>query len=623
MESRTATVEDILNVFELAATPGDLELDAHLRAAFEVDQGRPLVEALADVDPGVLLAVAVTAIEPVAAMIRDIYSWLGEVADIKSVGNLSIPVGDALMNDMDLDLARYRAYERSVLEGVQQSRFVPSRLPSNSPLFNCHDLHWPPTCFGRGQGQGMLNVRCCSCEPQVAERFGHLEKLLSAAAGALAEEPCPRPLQPDLSSGPRNSFLSSLARWFEEVSRRTSDAGKCSYSDEFVARYLREGLTDLEGCFETVTVEQLRSFFDLPYWKHRWQLYEIWILHVVMDSFGTPRWSPRLTGTVWDLKAGSLNRKAIATVKLRDGSELRCYYQHQSAPPEAIVEGAEDRPEILVTRTEDAAHRAAPGTSGESVILAVEAKARKAYALQDLKSATFALVEWHPDRILGSSYFPTVGAPDDLHTRRYGDHEIALATRMQPGSPTQSSTNEWLRSMWRDLVGVRVAVFAVDVSGSMTPGEAAQRITLMGNTYGSTELPGIDVVLLTTFGCSDPTLNPLTALTAEAISETGLDLTPRAPTEDFSGAITAWTAQLTASYPKCESVELHLFTDGEWASTRDLQALQEYSESGVPSYIHLVGRYRELISPELRPFVMAATSYAAPVTAETSADPRS
>ncbi|WP_327094696.1 hypothetical protein OIE68_31990 [Nocardia vinacea] len=616
-----ASIDDILEALELGGAAGEKELEGELRAAFGIADDQDLRQALADTAPALVLAAVATAAAPVATMIRELYEWLGQLAGTKSTANLSVSVSDDQMNEMKLDLEQYAAYERAIIEDVLEAEFIPSRLPPRTPLVNCHDAHFPPTCFGRNDDPSAETKRCRSCEAGVAEKFERLERGLDIVARVMTATPSPS------AEGPRRSPRRSTdAEWFlrrlpdilPEVRQRTGKRDGCSYSNDFVAHYIRDGLTDLEACFEIVSVQQLRKFFDLPYWKKRWQIYEIWVVRIVMDSYGTRRWSPRLTGTDWDLKAGSVNPLAIATSLLGDGRELRFYYQHQSTPPASLVAGVGDRPEILVTIAEDPAQGAEPGAKEEKVLIAVEAKARLRYGLQDMKSSTIALIEWQPHRVLGASYFSLTSDTDNLHTQTMNGCEIALAERLRPGSQSASKTAGWLKACWRDLVAQRIGIVAVDISGSMKPGAAAQRIDMIGKASG---IEGLDLItdfdqlLLTTFGSHSPRLVPLAALTSSAITDTGVDLQPSMPTEAVAAAANAWIEQIESHYPVRQRVDLHLFTDGSW-SNADVRALDICREAGMHIQVHLVPTEgRSTPHPGLSTFLGAATGF--PPTAET------
>jgi hypothetical protein len=598
-----ASVSDLITVLELGTTSGDTDLADKLRSTFGVAPEADLANALEAVPPGDVLAALASAVAPVARMVHDLYTWLGRLADVRSAANLSVRVTDAQMQTMDLDPARYEAYEQTIVEEVSRTEFDPSLLPPDSKLLSIHDSHWNPACL---DGTITPSARCENCRPEVAAEFRELENLLRVAAAAMSEGD----VQADTLVGGRRFFFEELARWFPRVTPRMWPLAECPYRIPFFADYLRLGLPDLVGCFREISAQQLKRFFDLPYWKARWQIYELWILRLVLDSYDTSRWLPTLTDGAWDLKAGSTNPQAIATAQLIDGTELRCYYQHESVPPASLFPGLRDRPELLVTLAHTPTKPASPGTDAEPVLLAVEAKARSNYVPQDLKSAILPLLEWQPQRVLGASYFTSTGA-DRLHVQQFAGTAVGVAEALIPGAASGPATTAWLVELWQDLSRPQVTIIAADTSASMPPRAAKKHLQAMAELsrnvprpHWADSLAEADCLFLSTFGGPTPGLRLLPEFSAKAIAETRIQLAPGTSGQDLERAVTEWQAGLGNVPAHRVHLDVHLITDGWWTDN-DLVALKSYRLAGATVHLHLVdapdhARFRE----ELRSLVV-------------------
>ncbi|WP_328442843.1 vWA domain-containing protein [Amycolatopsis sp. NBC_00438] len=594
-----ASVEDLLAVLQLSDSSGETELADDLRKRFGVAPGDDLASALRSVPPGEVLAALTTAIAPVAAMVRELYEWLGKLGDVQSTANLTVRVTDAQLLSMNLDPARYEAYERKVLEEVSATEFDLALLPSGTPIFSLHDFHWKPSCL---TGDVTKAASCQACRPSTAGDFSRLERLLRVASASIALSP-QHAAHDDLSF-----FADRLPRWVETVTSRQDGRDTCPHERDYVSDYLRRGLPDLAGCFREVTVQQLKSFFELPYWKARWQVFELWTLSVVLDSYGTREWTPVLVEGVWNLKAGSTNPAPIATAEALESGEIRCYYQYESSPPAGLFPGTRDRPEMLVTLAERRGDPFAPGSAAEPVLLAVEAKARADYGPQEFKGAVFPLLEWRPRRILGMSYFPVTGA-DRLQIQAAGATSIGVAEAAAPGTGSAVETRLWLEELWRELPRLRITFVVADVSGSMPKRGAQGCLEKLTRTLTDDPPPGhierilrSDLLLLGTFG-GPPQLRVISELTAHEIKMSGLDFDPGKRSQDLCDAVEQWLDLVGRCTPRLREFHLHLITDGVW-NDDDVAAFERCRQAGVEVRVHCLDDHAWNGRDELLPYLV-------------------
>lgn len=588
-----ASVQDVLKMFHLKDSD-EPDLAAAIRSRFGLADDADLEDDLRGVPPGEVLAVLAAVVAPVAAMVRELYAWLAEFADVRSTANLSVRLTGDHMTALILDPERYQAYEQAVVDSVSRIEYVPSRLPVESPLYDFHDFHQPPSCL---RSAAENEARCSACRPDVAGAFERFERLLRAAASSGAKlvpesNRAESPMVDHFIRDRRRWFVENLPRHIDEVLKRKSFR-RCSYAVPRMAEYLDRGLPDLAECFHEVTAEEIRKFFDLPYWKARWQLYEAWLLHVVLRSYGTAYWRPNLTGGVWDLKAGSTNRTPVATASLAKRRQLRCYYQYQSTPPRSLRSAAGARPELLITRVDEAAQATVPGDAGEPVILAVEAKARMDYSVRQMEAETFVLLEWEPKWVLGASYFSLTGA-EELHARTIAGANVALGEGLVPDSTATTALRDWLCRMWTETCGEHVTVIAVDASSSMPRGAAVSRLAAMASTARDGDSPGWlrdvtigDRLYLTTFGAGKAKLYRLDELTANAVSPYADHLRPTRGYTSLEVALNRWRAELAGVVRLCRRLDLHFVTDGH-LSDRDIAVIDELDRSGHVVHVHLV-----------------------------------
>lgn len=588
MVVQSASVRDVLEMFHLGDATAEPELTAALRSRFGLADDADLADALRDVPPSEVLACLAAVAAPVAAMVRELYGWLAEFDGVRSTANLSVRLSDEQMTELTLDPEQYRAYEQAVVESVSKVGFDPSRLPAESPLYRALDVHWPPDCARPAVATADL-PQCRVCRPEVAGEFKRFEQLLQAAAKACAEDS----VEHHVFDGPRARFVAMLPRYVDELLTRLG-VDPCAYTRRYTAEYVGQGMPDLAGCFHEVTEEEIRRFFDLPYWRARWQLYEVWLLHVVLSSYGTTRWKPNLTKGTWDLKAGSTNKPPVATAGLANGRELRCYYQHDSTPPGSLVPGTRDRPELLITEAHEAVLATVPGDDGEPVVLAAEAKTRLNYPWQDMKGSVYALLEWEPRRVLGASFFSLTGS-EELYTGTAGSVRIALGDRLVPDSKATTALRVWLRRMWVETCWDHVTVIAVDVSGSMAESAATTKLEAMATIADEVDWPewadGIvvsDRLYLAVFGAGRTDLLPLEELSVEAVARFAHRLQPANGAVRLRRAWRSWLDNLDRDATNGR-LALHLVSDGR-LNDDDIKVLHELEAAGHLIHVHLVER---------------------------------
>jgi hypothetical protein len=200
--------------------------------------------------------------------------------------------------------------------------------------------------------------------------------------------------------------------------------------------------------FGTTSIEKMASdFIDLPLWKFRWQVYELWVLSTVLQYF-----EPLGFGLQRSLNGNSLLELGIKTTVARHSpTQGSIVYQ----PTYAIADGREVKPDIVVTLNQD--------VSSGRVGLIIEAKQRA------------EMTQAHVDDV-ADRYSQAVSAPEGrviiVNYDALGScqspipDKVALLGEVLPGSAAEQ---EMLRHIALSAVvrQLRHEVWYVDVSVSM------------------------------------------------------------------------------------------------------------------------------------------------------------
>jgi hypothetical protein len=229
--------------------------------------------------------------------------------------------------------------------------------------------------------------------------------------------------------------------WEECQARHRNPDISCPLEHESHRNYFYEALSAFRNAQRSNLVEAIRTFLALPYWRKRWEFYEVWFVMLVLRSFGLARLQLQIDNNQWHLKVGGVGRLPIASGRMDNDKRIEFYYQFEGVPPQGIVPNAKDRPELLVFGQGSANIR--------RCLLAVEVKARerRGFDIQAMKGETLALLEWSPMAILGGSYFQ-LSRSSTLFKQQFGGSQVVIADGCSPGSLTTSELYRWLDEFW-------------------------------------------------------------------------------------------------------------------------------------------------------------------------------
>lgn len=436
----TATVHDLLASLNYRKGNAEQDIIDALRRRFGISTNCKLEEALKDKTPAQVLEAILQELQPFAYMIADVYTFLAD-AETHVGGKLEVLVPTDQARALKIDPRKFTRYEREIVETIQSFDIDVDLLPADGHWTNFHDGYWPPRCFEQ-QRSGEEITRCGVCLPErrIAD-FEHLTAYYEALA-RMAREQLELPLDDQLPPPAYLSWESILWRWEDCLGRTGEWHDQCILEYPELRHFFERSLSEFRAASHSRTVDNIRKFLALPYWKQRWQFYEVWFVTIVLRSYGLSNLRLETTAGKWRLDVGSVIPKPIATGRCGYRGEIKFYYQYQGTPPSSIFSGKQDRPEMLVNYEN--------GFGKQQCLMAAEVKARekKGFGLQDMKGSIFSLLEWEPGTIVGASYYD-LGSGTLLSSQIIKNTELVFADMCQPRSLAATELTKWLEEFWK------------------------------------------------------------------------------------------------------------------------------------------------------------------------------
>lgn len=520
---KATEIRDLLTSLGLGTDSEEAEAAQLLREAYDLSPDTDLHVALAEVAPAEVLAHLLSAVRPFALMVTEIYSFLGRAA-AKTNGHLELYV-PLENNPLRLDTRRFAQYEKEILTKIQATELDMEVLEASREWKNFHDGYFPPDCAVDED----TSERCSHCSgPNIAKDAAYVTKCLDALYERVVSS----------RSTPNDDML----RQFWSTSRqRRRNGDNCSWHQRYTRRYFVESAREFRSAERPVDIQSVLKVLALPYWRHRWQLFEVWFLVTVLDSLGLAHLTVRTDGGEWRLAVGSVDKEPVATYALRGGAQLEVFYQFQGIPPAGLFAHDEDRPKLLVLLRD--------GGGSKKTLLAGEAKARRGMSRQDFEGALYGLAKWNPEMVLGANYF-AFGAYSGVLEQDLRGMRVLAASACEPGGQVAQEILHRLRHFWRDTVGETVTVFLVDTSGSMRHlplRQTAER--LVSSPFNSPS-----EVMIATFSQS------VAFYSVEDLQQGRVDLSVGGPT-NLADAVLACQAELRRRCPNATRTEVVLVTD--------------------------------------------------------------
>jgi hypothetical protein len=547
-----ATVRNLLGSLDYGKSTAERDILEGLRQHFAVIPDADLERAL-DAEPASrVLAAILELLRPFAYMILDVYGFLADAA-VRTEGNLEVHVPLDEAQELNLNLKYFRQFEQPLISSVTALAFDPTLLPKEGNWRIFHDEFWPPDCASfESRGER----RCSFCPPEtLAGDFSRFVRYFDEL-DRLAEEQLRLPPESQTASPTTFDWKSIRDRWSDCKKRRPHDLNTCSMEREWVRDFFTGALKEFDAAHRSVSVGDIRRFLALPYWKQRWQLYEVWFVTLLLRSYGLANLELKTDGSDWTLAVGKVSAKPIAIGNLADGDNVEFYYQYQGVPPSPLFKNCVDRPEVLVRRAQTG-----------KVLLVSEVKARTHFGTQDMKGALFALEEWNADAIVGLNYFD-MGSGVSLSTLRRNGTEIVAADECTPRSAVAKELSEWLANFWARTLGDFISVLLIDTSGSM-PGHLIP--SAIKHVRRKIMRDGASNLLLATFS------DAVRFYPSGALDEGSVETQPSGGTA-LSRAVAECRSALATRFPAAGQVSVHVVTDLD-VEREEIRDLIEWARS--------------------------------------------
>lgn len=531
-----ATVKDLLGSLDYGKPTAERDILEGLRQHFSVVPDADLERALDAEQASRVLAAILELLRPFAYMILDVYGFLADAA-VRTEGNLEVHVPLDEARKLNLNLKHFREFEQPVANSVAALAFDPTLLPREGNWRIFHDGFWPPDCASFEPSDPERRCSFCPTETLAGE-FSRFRRYFEEL-DQFAEEQLRLPAGSQAPSPTTFDWKSIRQRWCDCTRRRARDLNTCSMEEEWVRDFFTASLKEFDAARRSVSVGDIRRFLALPYWKQRWQFYEVWFVTLLLRSYGLANLELKTNGSDWTLAVGKVSATPIAVGNLANGDNVEFYYQYQGVPPSPLFKNCLDRPEVLVRRAQTG-----------KVLLVSEVKARTHFGTQDMKGALFALEEWDADAIVGLNYF-NIGSGVRLSTLKRNASEIVAADECTPRSLAAKELSEWLANFWTRTLGDFISVLLIDTSGSMPEHRIPSAIK---HVRDKIKEDGTSNLLLATFSDAVRFYPP------DALDEGSVETRPSGGTA-LSRAVAECRAALATRFPAAGQVCVHVVTD--------------------------------------------------------------
>ena len=333
--AEAAKVRDLLGSLDYGKPTAERDILDGLREHFSVLQDADLERAL-DAEPASrVLAAILELLRPFAYMILDIYGFLADAA-VRTEGNLEVHVPLDEAQELNLNLKHFREFEQPVISSVTALAFDPALLPREGNWRLFHDCFWPPDCASFEPSRGKR--RCSSCPPEtLSSEFSRLRRYFEEL-DRIAEQQLQLPPESQAPSPTTFDWESIRTRWCDCKRRSPRDRNTCSMEQKWVRDFFTEALKEFDAAHRSVSLNDIRRFLALHYWKHRWQFYEVWFVTLLLRSFGLANLDLKTNGSDWTLAVGAVSAKPIAVANLANGDQSRVLLPVSGGPFLAAVQ---------------------------------------------------------------------------------------------------------------------------------------------------------------------------------------------------------------------------------------------------------------------------------------------
>jgi hypothetical protein len=424
-----------------------------LREVFKIpSQAELRSHFIEKVEFSLLFAELLKLVQPFSQMMNDVYGFLaGQRTSARALTHIAI--GESVAESLAFDLEAFPSHYHSVIQRLEAYMRIYdlSKLKDRhiSPLYVVEGLlgcgHCTDTFYEKRD-------ECRECGPELKARFERIFRQLVEIArivsGVEGEDDPPRFLY-DYLERAQNSFAQgshwdSPCRGYEawnqlldEIERRIAEAS--------------------EDRLEQYDVDVLVRFFELPFWRERNRLYEVWTLIHFVQLLRGVTFDLNVKDGQWHLMYGDSSEPVILT-RGHDFS-LEMWYQRKLKNGLKMYEDEPIEPEMLITHQRD-------GCEPEIVVL-IECKERKDFDVREIKTlASFYRDQARPSLSIFCNYYkysPVSGV------QAYGNTElVVICDEFRPGNPANVQVDEHFIRLMNERLGLFLQAVLIDVSGSMS-----------------------------------------------------------------------------------------------------------------------------------------------------------
>lgn len=534
----------------------DISIINQLRTIFDIPQEAEFRTYLIEkIDFSDLFAELLRIAEPFAKMMSQIYLFLSDKKKTARSPQHLI-VGESIRDRISFDLDAFPEIYQPVIKEIETFYHVydlQKVLNSNiSPLFltegllgcgNCTDANYqkPP--------------KCGKCGDEMIERFIKVFQQYGQMINLIPEE--------NKSESP----YSSLCRYAEDAAGNFQTgnhwARECWGYDFWTNR-----LDEVERRFEQVSneeygkynVEVLLRFFELPFWKERNRLYEVWTLVYLLHLLRGVSIDLNIKDDQWHLVYGD-SREPIAWIRGYN-FEVEIWYQHKLKKG-GMFDFLPVEPEMLFI------YKGKDGKS-EPIVL-VECKERKDYDVREIAK-------------LSAFYRAQVGTAINFFFNYYeyspptgvkisaDEPPVILVDNFRPGGKALPEVDKRFIELINNKLGIFLQALLVDVSGSMQGKDIIGVYSELDKHLS--ELPG-SKILSGTFSDGIVFYQPeelLKELKRTSFLSGGTEIVP---------ALQKLHAQLLKEAPDTANINFYVITDAgfseeDWARLRELELFDEF-----------------------------------------------
>jgi hypothetical protein len=306
-------------------------------------------------------------------------------------------------------------------------------------------------------------------------------------------------------------------------------------------------------------VSVLLRFFELPFWKERNRLYEVWTLVHFVQLLRGVTFELNVKHGRWHLTYGD-SKEPVVLARGR-GFTVEVWYQYKLKAGLKMFADEPIDPEILVVYRQD-------GVPPERLVL-IECKERKDYDVREIKKlAAFYRLQAGAALNLFCNYYDCA-PPSGVQV--FGDTQpIVICDRFRPGNPVTAEIDRHFVRLMNDKLGIFLQAVLIDISGSMSGKD------ILGVYQGLHEylacLPG-SKSLCGTFADRVVFYEP------DRLAELLRGPLVTAGGTEFSGALSSLRDEIQRDNPGSAVVNFFVITDSDFDS-RDWDWLREVDSTG-------------------------------------------